>query len=192
MLRNILLVILTLFPCVTMAGGNIQLLNGSDRGFTITGEYAWKNEHCGGLSFVDLYENQRFFTNNIIDCGAGGKFFISGELSANNVGETLKLGIGRSFEISGLKVFRITAYPGVWSDTGDVSQIKAVWLTEDLVVSEKLSLYSTGFARFRKDLPTVYQPQIWLKKSGSRLQLGIEVFGVGENYDPQIAMKVTF
>lgn len=173
-------------------GSNIQVLNGNDRGTTVTPEYFWKSDMCGGLSFIDLYERGQFFTNNVIDCNVGDNIFVGAEISATNNGETLKLGIGHAFAFPSTKVLRITAYPGVWSGFGDEPQIKVVWLTEDLLLTDTVSLYSTGFYRFRQGIPDAYQPQLWLKKEGWRTHVGIEVFGVGHQHDVQLALKFVF
>ena len=183
-----------LLPVVAIAGpgSNIQVLHGNDRGATVTPEYFWKTESCGGLSFIDLYEQGQFFTSNVIDCGVGDNIFVGTEISTNNNGETLKLGIGRAFDFPGTKVLRISIYPGVWSGFGDEPQVKFVWLTEDWHLSETVSVYSTGFYRFRRSIPDAYQPQVWLKKDGWKVHVGIEVFGVGRQRDVQLALKFVF
>lgn len=192
---NMLLIgLILLFPAAVAAGNgsNIQVLHGDNRGATITPEYFWKTDTCGGLSFIDLYERGQFFANNVIDCNVGDNTFLAAEVSANNNGETLKVGIGRAFTFSGIKVLRVTAYPGVWSGFGDEPQVKLVWLSEDWHLTETLFLYSTGFYRFRRDVPDVYQPQVWLKKEGWKTHVGIEVFGVGRQRDVQLALKFVF
>jgi hypothetical protein len=193
-MKALLIVLILLFPIVVAAGNgsNIQVLNGNDRGATVTPEYFWKTDVCGGLSFIDLYESSQFFTNSVIDCSIGDSIFLGAEVSANNNGETLKVGIGRAFTFSGIKVLRITAYPGVWSGFGDEPQVKLVWLTEDWELTDTVSLYSTGFYRFRRDIPDAYQPQVWLKKEGWKTHVGIEVFGVGRKRDVQLALKFVF
>lgn len=183
-----------LLSATTLAsnGSNIQVLHHANRGVTITPEYFWKQKRCGGLSFIDLYERQQFFTNNVVDCNISDGMFLGAEVSANNAGETLKLGIGRRFDIPGLKVFRVTAYPGVWSGFGDKPQLKLVWLTRDWELGRGISLYSTGFYRFRQGIPDAYQPQVWLKKGSSDVHFGIEVFGIGDRRDIQLAVKFVF
>ncbi len=192
-MKLIFIVLLSVLSSSVFAGGgNVQFLYATDPGATVTPEYLWKGENCGGLSFVDLYEDSRFFTNNVIDCAVSDNFFVGTELSANNRGETAKLGIGRSFSVPGMKVFRVTAYPGVWSEFGDQPQVKFVWLTNDWQLTDTLAMYSTGFFRARKDAPDLYQPQVWLKKEGINFQLGCEVLGVGNHSDFQIAIKYVF
>ena len=74
----------------------------------------------------------------------------------------------------------------------NADQFKLAWRTRNVQIADNVSVYSSGFARFRIDAPDVMQPQIWLQIEDFPIEVGSEVAIFGDSVNVQAAVKFNF
>lgn len=173
-------------------GAAVEVLHSTEGNTVITPSYNWRLGDCGGFGFADVFPDGGpldFLTDNTVDCKVAGPVFASVEAGATNFGTTFKAGIGANVPVPGMQFVTITAYPFVTRGDGNRRQLKVVWRSEDFELANNVSIYASGFARFRDGAPDVVQPQVWVRVNDSPVEFGGEIAFFGSDATVLVAIK---
>jgi hypothetical protein len=175
-------------------GGGVEVLQSTDGQTVATATYNWRSGKLDGFGFVDVFPNGGpldFLTSHTVNYEIDGPVFASAEIGATNFGQTVRAGVGVNLPVPGMRFTRVTAYPFVQGD-GDRRQVKVTWMSEDLRISDDVSVYTTGFARFRDGAPDVAQPQFLVKIDDVPVEFGAEVGFFGSQTSVSAMIRMSF
>lgn len=181
-------------------GGNIHILQSVQDAHltTVTGVYHWSHKRCSGFGFYDRFDRTPFqyVTENSFDCNLSDRVYASVEISDASFGSFQKAGIGfrlvgENSALSNIFIFLdATVYAKAWNN--DDRQLKLTWMTRKWRLTDRVSIYSSGFGRFKDgDLPNLFQPQVWFSFKDSPIEVGTEIAFVDSDETYQAAIKTT-
>ena len=176
-------------------GANVHILQGETGSTVVTAEYDWQLGNLGGFGFVDKnVDGTGYFTNHEVRLDVHGPVYALAEVGGSPAWDFQLVGVG--VKLRNLPVVRDNfVFLNVTAELArgaNANQFKIVWRTRDLKLTEDVSVYSSGFARFRIDAPDVIQPQVWVKIKDIPVEFGSEIAVFGDTVNVQVAVKVNF